>query len=124
MTLQLSVYYRDEITGEEKSVPLESDVFGLEVARKELWGQPILRQLGLEILPELGEGAWLNIGGEELDQLEREANLILENTGTILEHTNYTDGRLTGGKTIVEEYATNLLEAVKKARAVNGYVSV
>jgi len=124
LSLQLSVYYHDEITGEEKSVPLDSDVFGWESSRKRLWGQPILRELGLVLLPKLGDGAWLNIAGEELNQLELEANLILENIGTILQRIPNDQVRLYGGKSIVQEYATNLLEAVKKARTVNGIVSV
>jgi hypothetical protein len=119
MTLSVEVYYYDKTSGEEKPFKDSYGVFGFEVARTQLWGAEIMKQLGLEILPLLEERSELIIEGEELDQLELEANLIIRNVDLILEKTKYGDitSRITN-------YAENLLRAVKLARECSGYVSI
>ncbi len=118
MSLDVSVYYRDELTGDRKEVPLRYSYFGGESTRKTLWGAAILRQLGLKLLPELGNGAWLNIEGPELDQLEQEAHIILDNLELIAQRTQYEHTWMFG------EYMRNLLNAIAKAREINGGVSI
>jgi hypothetical protein len=72
----------------------------------------------LVLLPTLGDGAWLQITGDDLGQLEHEAQLILQNIDLIHKETNY------GEKSSIQQYGRNLVSAVSKAREVNGVVSI
>src|SRR5262245_11094437 len=109
MSLFISVDIYDERSGERKEIPLEYHVFGFESARQTLWNKPIFRELGLILLPELGNGAWLVVEGTQLDRLDREAQIIIDNLPLIYERTQYPDPRLA-------EYMRNLLTAISEAR--------
>lgn len=119
MTLSIFVSYIDEMTGEEKRVDLGpgGDLAGVEVARSEFWGLPIMEELGLQIIPSL-KYQDIFASGEELDTLEHEANIILENISVIVanQKMNALD--------YFTHRVTNILKAVAKAREVNGEVNI
>ncbi len=90
---------------------------GFEVSRYNFWGADIMRQLGLVLLPQLKEGGFILVGGDELTQLEREATLIQANVELVLQHTPY-DQQFVMGRT------DNILHAIQKAREVAGEVMI
>jgi hypothetical protein len=120
MTLHIHVSYIDEATGERKRVDLGlgGGLAGFEVARTELWGLPIMEdELGLEMIPSLKYWS-IHASGEELDELEHEANIILDNLSFVL-----SEQKLYGIESLTQR-VTNIIKAVAKAREVNGEVNI
>lgn len=89
---------------------------GFEVSRNDLWGAPIMIELGLTLLPSLRNNN-IFASGDDLDVLEHEAQTILKNVELISQHTKY-----------FTEYIVlrtpNFINAVEKAREVNGTVII
>ena|SRR5258708_4215248 len=122
MSLSLDVSMRDPQTGKLVSVelPLGYDLMGFESYRKRLWGTEVMKELGLELLPSLGEGAYLVLRTpEQITQLAHEAELMRDNIDKIREALG-PDMVFTLERT----YLRNLFNAVKVARSVGGEISV
>jgi hypothetical protein len=98
-------------------LPPGKNLGGFESYREKFWGHAIMWSLGLALLPTLGNGAWLNIEGDELEKLEQEATIIKENSALISEKTGIEEQR-------VLMYASNVLYATQSAKEVRGGVSI
>lgn len=120
MTIRVDVLYFDAVTGEKKWADLGpgGSLAGFQDARKELWGLPIMEEeLGLKMIPRLK--FWdIYASGDDLDELEHEANIILDNLSFVCsEQKLYRIESLT-------QRVTNIIKAVAKAREVNGEVRI
>lgn len=119
MSLSVSVFVRDPDTGDMHSNPLEippSETclpVGFETTRKSFWGHEIMREMGLEILPQLLYEGWLIIENDTLDQVESEVLKIRENQALISETTGWD-------KDFVMSRTKNILRALSTARQVGG----
>src|SRR5687768_11344921 len=96
MSISVSVFTRDPETGQmqRSEIPIfETSQTGLpagfETTRKTFWGHDIMRNMGLEILPQLLYEAWLIIENDELDQVESEVLKIRENQVLISEKAGW-----------------------------------
>jgi hypothetical protein len=120
VSLSIHISYFDETTGEEKYVKLElgDHLAGFEVARQRLWGADIMKRLGLTILPRLDHEAYIVVEGEELDELGREAQTIIDNAQQVSHETQYDNAAT------IADRARNVFNAVQKAKAVKGRVSI
>lgn len=118
MTLMVYVTYTDEVTGETKDVDLGPGGYmaGVEIARTELWGAYVMYQLELKIIPHLAHGN-IHVSGEELDDLEREANIILANMDKITRKVRFDEST-------ISQRTNNILNAIRKAREVNGTLTI
>ena len=119
MSLRVGPFTRDPVTGKMQFIKVDpgKDLAGFEVYRHEFWGTTIMQELGLKLLPTLGDGIWLVIENEELDSLEEEALIILRNAALIAQ-------KAAPDQTHVEFYANNILNAIRIAREVNGGVQI
>jgi hypothetical protein len=119
MTLHISVYVKDMETGSRTSVKLPpgKDLGGFESYRQKFWGHDVMKSLGLNLLPTLGKGAWLNIEGNQLKTLEQEAYIIRKNSTLISTNTGIEEQS-------VLMYADNILYAAQLAKQVEGGVSI
>lgn len=118
MTLSVDAYYNNE-NGEEITLNFSSqsgcnDLAGAESSRKEFYGSSFVKELGLKILPRLGDGEYLIVEGEELLEVEAEIRLLLENIQAINDD-GYWEFRL-----------KNVLEAARMAKeyGMNGGISI
>lgn len=100
--------------GKYKSVG-ESLFAGFYNYPEKFWGAPIMSELGLKILPTLKINHFISAMGDELDELENEAQTILDNSDLIAE-------TLSRDAIGVCKYANNLLQCIESAREVNGGV--
>lgn len=118
MSIVISVEYRDA-NGQWQPIELdfEGHLAGHEVARVQLWGAPIMHQLGLKLLPQLATGQPLIVEGVELAQLEAEARLVLDNVPSIIANTTYPRD-----KRLLIHRAENILYAALNAQAYVGRV--
>jgi hypothetical protein len=97
-------------------VPPRNELFGLEAWRRTVWGAPVMRGLGLALLPRLGEGADLVLADDdELDALEAELDRILWNLERVLAGVGTDEQTLTSR-------LLNAYEAIRLARTVEGGV--
>ena len=115
MTLSINVYKKDT-DGNLQRIKFEPEnhhLGGFELSRHEFWGHPIMMDLGLKILPQLADGAYLQIEGNKLDILEYETIVIRKNTAVLVEITNYNED-------FVTFHTDNILFAIGKARKVDG----
>jgi len=115
MSLWITVEVRDE-HGNRQPIDFEPDnlhLGGFESSRYEFWGHPVMRELGLAILPMLGDGFNLAIEGEELDDLAQEAYMIQENADQIIAATQHNED-------FVIFHTNNVLHAVEEAKRVDG----
>ncbi|MBC7810908.1 MAG: hypothetical protein H7175_07180 [Burkholderiales bacterium] len=119
MTLAIFVYYTDPETGEEIDVDLGpgGEMAGVEALRHQLWGTPIMTELGLTLIPTLRNNN-IFASGDELDVLEQEAKTILENADFIAERLGWR-----GTETILHRTG-NIVKAVEEARKINGTVHI
>ncbi|MEP7293015.1 MAG: hypothetical protein ABI835_14630 [Chloroflexota bacterium] len=119
MTLIICVSYLDEITSEAKRVDLGSggELFGFEVCRTEVWGKPIMHELGLKLIPSL-QYTDIYVSGKELDALEREAEVIIDNLNIVVPQQEVFDEERLAFR------VNNVLKAVSKAKEVNGEVYI
>jgi hypothetical protein len=118
MSIVIRVDYRDA-NGEWQPIELDAEghLAGHEVARVQLWGAPIMRQLGLTLLPQLANGQPLSIEGEPLAQLETEARVVLANVPLIIANTTYPRNN-----NMLIHRAENILYAALNAIAYDGRV--
>jgi len=121
MTLSVYCYVWDPDAEEWISVEWSNDrlgshLAGFESTRHELWGADVMKSLGLTILPSL-DGDNIQVCGAELDQLEREIYLIHENLELVLENVPFDEKMIT-------QRTRNFLDAINKAREVEGYVVI
>lgn len=71
------------------NIEIESDLFGFEICRKELWGNQKLRDLGCIIIPKLNESD-LYIINDNLQTTYKDCQTILKNINEISLVTNYS----------------------------------
>lgn len=89
MSLTISFIYLSE-SFNNSDIQLESDLFGFEICRKELWGNQKLNDLGCLIIPKLKEFD-LFIIKDELQMIYEDCQIILENINEISLVTNYSE---------------------------------
>jgi hypothetical protein len=119
MSITIKVDYRDA-DGHWQPIELDDEghLAGHEVARVQLWGAPIMHQLGLTLLPQLANGQPLIVeNAAQLDQLATEARIVLDNIVLITDNTTYPKDRH-----ILIQRAENILYAAMNAQAYNGRV--
>jgi hypothetical protein len=90
---------------------------GFETTRKSFWGHDIMRDMGLEILPQLLYEGWLIIENDELDKVENELLKIQQNQTLISEKTGWDE-------LFVMSRTNNILRALSKARQVGGGIDL
>lgn len=119
MSLRVGPFKRDPESGDMQflKVELGKHLAGFEIYRQQFWGADVMVELGLKLLPSLGERAWLVVEHDELDNLEQEAHLILQNMHLIAQRTGVDLPH-------VEGYAQNILHSIGIARTVIGGVSI
>lgn len=86
MSLSVQAYRRNPVTNERvylAPTPPCNDVAGFEVYRRTVYGCLTARQLGLTLLPLLGDGVDIYAEGEDLARLQREVDLLLANVPVI-----------------------------------------
>ncbi|WP_294288394.1 hypothetical protein [uncultured Chryseobacterium sp.] len=106
MSLTISFIYLSENV-KDKFLNPESNLFGFEICRKELWGHKMLKDLGCKIISELNEKD-LFIVNEELEIVYRDCIIILKNSSVISLTTNYSE-------IFIEYRVNNLFEFLKVA---------
>lgn len=119
MSITIKVDYRDA-DGQWQLIELDDEghLAGHEVARVQLWGAPIMQQLGLKLLPQLASGQPLMVEtATQLNQLETEARSVLDNIVLINDNTTYPRDRH-----ILIQRAENILQAALIAKAYSGRV--
>lgn len=89
MSLTISFIYLSE-SFNNSDIQLESDLFGFEICRKELWGNQKSNDLGCLIIPKLKEFD-LFIIKDELQMIYEDCQIILENINEISLVTNYSE---------------------------------
>ncbi|WP_265429625.1 hypothetical protein [Chryseobacterium sp. YIM B08800] len=104
MSLTISFIYLSE-SFNNSDIQLESDLFGFEICRKELWGNQKLNDLGCLIIPKLKEFD-LFIIKDELQMIYEDCQIILENINEISLVTNYSEE-------FIEFRINNLLKFIK-----------
>ena len=92
-------------------------LFAFEVCRRDLWGHAEMESLGIRMLIELREYDLLVDCKEDFDTLAQDAHLILSNINLIARETKYDEE-------FIRFRIQNLLDAIAKAREVNGGVYV
>lgn len=76
-----------------------------------------MESLGIKILVTLRDGAYLQIKDGEVDEFEKEVNIIRENCEMLMEKTNHSENS-------IMFHTNNLLRAIGKAREVNGTLTI
>ncbi|MEG1590342.1 hypothetical protein [Chryseobacterium sp.] len=89
MSLTISFIYLSE-SFNNSDFQVESNLFGFEICRKELWGNQKLKDLGCLIIPKLKEFD-LFIIKDELQTIYEDCQIILEHINEISLATNYSD---------------------------------
>ncbi|RZJ49557.1 MAG: hypothetical protein EOO19_05215, partial [Chryseobacterium sp.] len=69
---------------------MESDLFGFEICRKQLWGNKKLTDLGCIIIPKLKESDVFIINGE-LSEVFNDCQIIINNISEISLITNFSE---------------------------------
>jgi hypothetical protein len=117
MSLSISVIVTRDL--EEEDIELEPgrELLGFEEYRHSLWGAPIMRTLGLLLLPTLANHFGFELKDEELKYLQREAEIVRDNAVLIAAETGIEASR-------IRQYSENLLNAIQVARKHLGSVSV
>lgn len=87
MSLTISFIFLSEDFN--KNITAQNDLFGFESCRNELWGNRKLKELGCTIIPKLKDND-LFIVQEELYELYKDCEIILENISEISCVTNYS----------------------------------
>lgn len=117
MSLLVHTYRRDPDGGMDI---LERDgskeLAGFERCRTDLWGHVVVKELGAELLPTLARGD-IYAEGDAVTQLEHDIKLILVNIPAIATATGYET-------TFIAERAQNILDAVRHAQEIDGYVVI
>jgi hypothetical protein len=92
------------------------ELAGFEVFRKTFYGGQTARSLGLRLLPILAD-ADLYVEGRDLEILQAESKLVVQNIYRFVEEAAAETERL-------RFYMQNILNAIARARTVNGGVVV
>lgn len=118
MSLLIYAYQRAANGDIEPLIPEEPSEYvgGFRVTRRDLWGADDMSALGMVLLPRLRE-VDLYIEGSELDQLAREAALMMLHSHRIADATGYLSE-------YVNRRARNVLLAVNRAKAIGGGVFI
>jgi hypothetical protein len=66
-----------------------NELFGFETCRQSLWGSDVVRRLGCDLLPTLGDGHDIQAEGGAIDRLEREARLLLDHVSDVAHEVAY-----------------------------------
>ncbi len=120
VSLSVDAFVRDQDSGERKYLDVtnpEKQTAGFERYRTDFWGADVMKSLGLTLLPMLKEQYGLEVEGTALDELEREAETILENITLVSQNTHLT-------LQDVQFYVGNVLDAIHMARGVRGGVII
>jgi hypothetical protein len=120
MSLSITVHRRNPATGELERFPADhpgDELGGFAVWRQQVWGSDAARELGLKLLPTLGDRYDVWAEGEWLDVLEREAQTLLADAPALAE-------RLEVWPDVLQRRCENIIQAVARARAVGGAVSI
>src|SRR5258708_3886602 len=118
MTLLVSVYARDPLTGARYAVEQDTGaggqgdrtLAGFEHCRGRLWGAPSVRALGCMLLPTLAVDN-LHISGAELAVLDADCALIEEHVPQVAAATHFTSE-------FILFRTGNIREAVRMAQAL------
>ena len=89
MSLTISFIYLSE-SFNNSNIEVESDLFGFEVCRKQLWGNQKLKDLGCIIIPKLNEND-LYITNDDVQTTYEDCQIILRNINEISLVTNYSE---------------------------------
>lgn len=118
MSLNVSVWTSSPDGGEvHVDLGPGGGMIGFESYRAELWGAPVMRELGLALLPSLGSEWGFTVREDGLDELRHEARTVRDAAGQIEAATGIPADK-------VRFYAENLLHAVASARETRGSVHV
>jgi len=118
MSLIVCVYVYDR-NGVKTEIELgqAKDLAGFESSRDKLYGSELAEKLGLKLLPQLKSQDLYEIKGEQLNELERELNIIIENLNQFSEVSGFKQDYI---KVRVE----NIINAVQTAGKVDGVVYI
>lgn len=86
MSLSVSPYKRDPLTGEMEGLTEQSLSVGFERWRWHLWGSEVVRSFSCVLLSSLEQGD-IYAEGADLDKLEAEASLLLQHVELIVART-------------------------------------
>jgi hypothetical protein len=118
MSLLVQVYLINEkgkwVFEEQEDVYLE--LAGFENCRKKLYGSDLAVSLGLELLPWLASGD-LHVSGEEVAELQAEAEIMIRESLAFEEHTDFSAD-------YVERRAENIRQACLRAKKIKGNVVI
>lgn len=92
------------------------ELAGFEHCRKKLYGSDLAKRLGLELLPWLASGD-LHVSGEEVAELQAEAEIMIRESLAFEEHTEFSAD-------YVERRAENIRQACLRAKKIRGNVVV
>jgi hypothetical protein len=92
------------------------DLAGFENCRWKLYGSELAKRLGLKLLPQLAEGN-LFVSGEEVDQLQVEAEILISEVSAFEDHTGFAAD-------YVQASVSNIRQACIRARKVQGKVVI
>jgi hypothetical protein len=118
MSLLVNVFIRDQ---EHQVVVLEeespgSELAGLEVCRRTLYGGKIAQSFGLVLLPTL-RGQDLYAEGVAVDLLAQEATLILQHIALFAQESGFEPA-------YIQQRIENIIQATEKAKTVSGGVLI
>ncbi|KAB2853643.1 MAG: hypothetical protein F9K46_18055 [Anaerolineae bacterium] len=120
MTIGIFVLVKDQTTGEFIDVETDSSkmLFGFYSHRGALWGSDLVRSLGLVLLPKLLDIGDLHLTThDEFDLFEKEIRIIEKNIDIIAVDAG-------DQPKYIMHYVKNALEAISKARELNGTIMI
>lgn len=82
----ISVAHKDISHYEQQIRPPHNDLFGSEVWRVEVWGHPVIKDLGCHYLADL-KNSNIYVFDEEIHALEHEVRKVLENIEMVEKQT-------------------------------------
>lgn len=122
MSLDIGVRVYDTQSGQWVWIELDAgyQLMGFEVFRQQLWGTEIMKALGLELLPSLGDGAYLVIKTpDDITRLENEAHLIRANLNKLREVLGPDKAN-----ELEKTYLPNIINAIAVARSAGGEITI
>jgi hypothetical protein len=120
MSLSVHVWVVDETEPGKVRVlaapPGASTLAGFEATRTKLWGSPVVRSLGVSLLPQLAEGD-LWVSNDQVEAFAAECALVLANRAAIASASGYDED-------YIESRLTNMVDAARRALDAHGGVVV
>ena len=120
MSLSVDVWVVDETEPDKirvLAVPSDaSDLAGFETTRTKLWGSPVVRSLGVSLLPRLADGD-LWVSNDQVEAFAAECALVLANRTAIASASGY-------GEEYIESRLANMVDAARRALDAHGGVVV